>query len=153
MGCTVRSALAVLFAEQVVHRFDGAEGVDGDLDKEGDPVGHGPVPQAGEFLRLEGLGSLALLADEAGLGVDIQPQVEVAAVVVAGAADQVDRVEVGRCLEDFLLLWVVVVHLGRFDHLKTSTSHGIKDVEGAATGLAEVFHHAADAHGAVEERV
>lgn len=143
----------MLFAEQVVDGFDRVEGGDGDLDEEGDPVGHGSIPQAGEFLRLEGLGAFALLADETGHGVDELSQVEVSSAVVAGAAHQVDGVEVGRRLEDVLLLRVVVVDLCRFDYLKASTTHGINCVEGTASRFAEVFHHSADTHRAVEERV
>ena len=40
-------SFAVLLAEQVVDGFDGVEGGYRHLDKEGDPVGHSTVPQAG----------------------------------------------------------------------------------------------------------
>ena len=143
----------MLLAEEVVDGLDGVEGGDGDLDEEGNPVGHGAVPEAGQLLRLDGEGTLGLFADESCLRVDILAEVEIAAAVVLGAADEVDGVEVGRGLEDFLLLRVVVVDLCRLDYLKTSTSLGINGVEGAATGFAEVLHHAADSHGAVEEGV
>ena len=36
-------------AEEVVDGLDGVEGGDGDFDKDGGPVAHGAVPQAGEF--------------------------------------------------------------------------------------------------------
>ena len=84
-------------------------------------------------------------------GVDELAEVEITAAVVLGAADEVDGVEVGRGLEYFLLLRVVVVDLRRFDNLEASTVLGINGVEGTASGFAEVLHHAADAHGAVEE--
>ena len=143
----------MLFAEEVVDGLDRVEGGHGNLDKEGDPVGHGAVPEAGEFLRLDCEGAFGLLADEAGLRVDILTEVEIAAAVVLGAADEVDGVEMGRGLENIFLLRIVVVDLGGFDHLKASTSLGINSVEGATSRFSEVFHHATDAHGAVEKVV
>ena len=81
-----RSAFAVLFTEEVVDGLDGVEGGDGHLDEEGDPVGHGAVPESGELLRLEGERSFRLFTDESGLGVDVAPEVEIASAVVLGAA-------------------------------------------------------------------
>ena len=85
----VRNGLsfAVLFAQQVVDGFDRVESGQGHFDEDGVPIGHGSVPETGQFLRLEGDGPFGLLADEAGVGVDIFAQVEVAAVVVLGGAD------------------------------------------------------------------
>ena len=80
------STLQVFLAEEVVDGLDGIEGGDGDLDEEGDPVGHGAVPESGELLRLEGERSFRLFTDESGFGVDVVSEVEIASAVVLGAA-------------------------------------------------------------------
>ena len=107
----------MLFAEQVVDGFYGVEGGQGHFDEEGDPVGHGTVPKTGEFLRFEDGGTFAFLADETRGGVDIFAEVEIAAFVVLGGADEVDGVEVGCTGEDSGLLGVLLVDLGGFDNL------------------------------------
>ena len=107
----------MLFAEQVVDGFDGIEGGKRNLDEEGDPVGHGAVPQSGELLRFENGGAFALLADKASGGVDELTEVEVTAAVVLGGADKVDGVEVGGAGEDGFLLGVVAVDLGGLHNL------------------------------------
>lgn len=140
----------VFLAEQVVDGLHGVEGLDGYLGEDGDPVGHGTVPEAGQLLRLQGLCALAFLADEAGHGVDVFAQVEVAAVVVLGAADEVYGVEMCRRLEDGLLFGVVVVDLGRFDDLEAASAACVDGEERTAAGFAGVAHHAADADGTVE---
>ena len=112
-----RLSFAVLFAEQVVDGLDGVEGGQGHFDEDGVPVGHGSVPQAGKFLRLEGDGTFGLFADEASVGVDIFAEVEVTAVVVLGGADEVDGVEVGGVVEDGFLLRVFAVDLRGLDNL------------------------------------
>ena len=57
--------LLVLLAEQIVHRLHGVEGLDGHFDEDGDPVGHGAVPEAGQFQSLQLLAIFALIGDEA----------------------------------------------------------------------------------------
>ena len=66
----------MLLAEEVVDGLDGVEGGYGYLNEEGDPVGHGSVPETGELLRLECLGTFALLADETGHGVYILAHIQ-----------------------------------------------------------------------------
>ena len=143
----------MLFAQQVVDGFDGVEGGQGHFDKEGDPVGHGSVPEAGEFLRFEHGGSLAFLADESGGGVDVLAEVEVASFVVFGGADEVDGVEVCGAGKDGFLLGVAAVDLGGLHYLQAFDALCVACEEGAAAGFALVAHHAAYAYGAVEQVV
>ena len=78
-------------AQQVQHHLHGVEGFDRDLHEEGVPVGHGAVPQAREFERLELASLVALGADQAGLLVHVVQQVELGAVVAA--QDRVNAAE------------------------------------------------------------
>ena len=85
----------MLFAEQVVDSLYRIECGYRNLNKKGNPVSHCSIPKTGKFLRLEGLGTFGLFADESRHGVDKLSQVEVSATVVAGATDKVDRIEMG----------------------------------------------------------
>jgi hypothetical protein len=82
----VLSAFAGLFPEEVVDGLDWVKGGKGYFDEEGVPVCHGAVPETGKLLGLEGDGPFGLFANEAGVGVDIFAEVEIAAVVVLGGA-------------------------------------------------------------------
>ena len=86
--------------EEVEDDLDGVEGLQGDLNEEGVPVGHGAVPEAGELEGAQGAALVALGADEAGFLVDVAEQVELFALVVTQAADKVDGVEVSGPRED-----------------------------------------------------
>lgn len=143
----------MLFAEQVVDGFDRVEGCQRHFDKEGNPVGHSTVPEARELLRLEGGGTLALLADEARGGIDILAEVEIASAVVLGGAHEIDRVEVGGTGEDGFLLGVFAVNLGGLDNLEALHALRVAGEEGTAARLALVLDHAADADRTVEEVV
>ena len=97
--------------QQIVHCLHGVEGLNRYFDEDGDPVGHGAVPEAGQLKGLQLSAVLRFVGDEAGVRVDIVRQAEGLALVVPTAAHQVDGVEVGRALEDGLLLRVLVVDL------------------------------------------
>ena len=60
--------------QQVVDGFDGVEGVDGYLDKDGVPVAHGAVPQSRQLEGAQGATGLTLVGDEAS---NIQKQLSI----------------------------------------------------------------------------
>ena len=103
--------------QQVVHGLYGVECLDGHLDEDGDPVGHGAVPEAGQLQCLQFAAILRLIGDEACVGVHIVSQAEGLAFVVPAAANQINGIEMGRALEDRLLLCVFVVDLRGLDDL------------------------------------
>ena len=57
--------------QKVVHGLDGVESLDGHLDEDGDPVGHGAVPEARQLEGSQLMTVLRLVGDEARVGVDI----------------------------------------------------------------------------------
>ena len=145
------SAFKVFFSKEIVDGFDRVEGGERHLDENGGPVCHGSVPETGQLLRLEDGGTLAVLANESCSRVNILSQVEVAATVVLGGADEVDGVEVGGSCKDGFLGGVFGVDLGSFDNLEALDTLGVEGEEGTAAGFALVLDHAADTHRAVEE--
>ena len=97
--------------QKVIHRLHWVEGLDGHFDEDGDPVGHGAVPEARQLEGFQLATVLRLVGDEARVGIDIVGQTEGLALIVPTATHQVDRVEVRRTLEDGFLLRVLVVDL------------------------------------------
>lgn len=83
-------------SQQVIHSFYWVECKNRDFDEDGDPVGHGTVPEAGEFHGFQVFAVFRLQRDETGLRIDIIRQIERVALEILGGADQIDGVEVGR---------------------------------------------------------
>lgn len=97
--------------QQVIHRLHWVECQDRDLYEDGDPVGHGTVPEAGELHGFQVATVFRLQGDEAGLRVNIFWEIERASLEILGGADQIDRVEVRGGAEHRFLLLVFVVDL------------------------------------------
>ena len=96
----------MLFAIEVVDRFDRIEGGEGHLYEDGVPIAHSAVPETGQFKCLEFLAVLTLVGDESRGGVDVLGQVEAVALVVLEATDEVHGVEVRALLEHGFLFGV-----------------------------------------------
>ena len=79
----------MLLAQQIVNGLYGVEGRERNLHHQCVPVAHGTVPETGKFKCLECAAGLALEGDEACSGVNIFRQVELVALVVADAANEV----------------------------------------------------------------
>ena len=140
----------MLLAQEVVDSLNGVEHGERHLDKDGAPIAHSAIPQTGKFEGLERTAVFRLMGNEAGRLVDEVGQVERTALIVADGANQIHGVEVRSLLEHALLLGVVHVDLRTFENLQRDGAIGVVGQERAATGLADIAHHAADAHRAVE---
>ena len=57
--------------QQIVHRLHRVEGLDGHLHEDGDPIGHGTVPEARQLQGFQLAAVLRLVGDESRVGVDI----------------------------------------------------------------------------------
>ena len=81
--------------QQIIHRLHWVKCQNRDFDEDGDPIGHGTVPEARELHGFQVAAVFRLQGDEAGLRVNIFWEIERAALEILGGADQIDRVEVG----------------------------------------------------------
>ena len=81
--------------QQVIDSLHRVERQNRDFDEDGDPVGHGTVPEAGELHGFQVFAVFRLQRDEACLRVDVIRQIERVALEILGGADQIDGVEVG----------------------------------------------------------
>ena len=126
--------------KQIQYHFYRVECFDRDLYESGEPVGHCAVPQARKLEGLEFASLIALGADEAGLWVDVLQEVELLALVVAQAADEVNRVEMRRCGHHLR-----VGDLHALQNLQGGASVRGADYERTSARLAFVAYHAADA--------
>ena len=138
--------------EEVQHHFHGIEGLEGNFHEERVPVAHGAVPQAGELESLELAALEALGADEAGFRIHMLEEVELAALVVAQAADEVHGIEVRGMGHGLRRAGVLLVDLDTFEDLERGGAVLAGDDVRAAAGLALVADHAAHADRAVEFR-
>ena len=93
------SALQVFGTQQIVHGFYRIECGNGHFNKKGNPMCHGAIPKAGEFLWFHGLGSFGFLGDESGVWVYEFVEVKMTSPEVADGAYEIYRIEVGRALE------------------------------------------------------
>ena len=140
----------MLLTQQVVHCLDRVERGKRNLHKNGVPVAHGSVPKAGQFESLEFSPVLALRTDEASGAVDIVGQIERLPLVVFHGAYQVDGIKVSTLGEHAHVLLVCLVYLAALKYLEAYSAVLIIRKEGAAARFADILHHSAYAHGAVE---
>ena len=87
--------------QKVVHGLHRVEGLNGHFHKNGDPVGHGAVPQTGQLERFQLATVFRLAGDEAGVGIDVVGEVESFALVIPAAAHQIDGVKVGGTFDSW----------------------------------------------------
>ena len=109
--------LLMLPPQQIIHRLDRVEGLDGDFDEDGVPVAHRAVPEAGQFEGLQFAAVFALLGDEAGILIYVIGQVEFLAFVILQGAHEVDGVEMRPLFEHRFLCRVAEVDLRTFEYL------------------------------------
>ena len=140
----------MLLAQQIVHCLDRVERRKRNFHKNGVPVAHGSVPKAGQFESLEFSPVLALRTDEACGAVDIVGQVERLPLVVLHGTHQVDGIKVSTLGEHAHVLLVGLVNLAALKYLEAYSAVMIIRKEGAAARFADILHHSAYAHGAVE---
>ena len=81
--------------QQIIYRFHWVECQNRDFDEDGDPVGHGAVPEARKLHGFQVFAVFRLHRDEACLRIDVIRKVERVALEILGGAYQIDRVEVG----------------------------------------------------------
>ena len=140
----------MLLSKQIVDRLDRIKGRERHLHEDRVPIAHGTIPQTRKLKSLEVFSILALAADKACRLVYIIGQIESIALVVFYCTYQVYRIEMGSLGKHFLIGLVALVNLAAFKNLKTYRSILIVGKEGAAARLADILHHAAHAHGAIE---
>ena len=82
--------------QQIINSLHWVERQNRDFDEDGDPVGHGTVPEARKLHGFQVFAVFRLHRDEACFRIDIIGKVERIALEILGGADQIDRVEVSR---------------------------------------------------------
>lgn len=101
----------MLLTQQVVHCFYRIESGKWHFYKDGIPVAHRSVPQAGKFESFQVFAVLRFVGDEACCFIYILHQVELISFIIAHGAYEVYRIEVCAFLEHFFLLRIVHVDL------------------------------------------
>src|SRR5262249_38182732 len=128
----------MLRSEEVHDGLDGGERREWDLDEDGDPFGHGAVPEPGAF-QGEKLPALVTLArHHAGARIDEAREIERPAAGIEHAAHEIDRIEVGRFVDERLLRGAAGIDLAAFDDLPRQPAVAAAHPEGATAGLARV---------------
>ena len=140
----------MLVAQQVVDSLHGIERREGNLYEDCVPVAHGTVPQSRKLKGFQFLAVLRLARNKSCGRVYKVGQVEVVALVVLDGADEVYRVEVGSLDKHLLILLVGLVNLRRLQYLQAHGAILIICKERATARFADVLHHSAYSHGAVE---
>ena len=112
------AVLLMLLAQEVVDRLHGIERGDGHFDKEGVPVGHGSIPQSGQFKSFQFLTVFRFVGDKSRLLVDILRQVKFLALAILYGTYQVDGVEVCRLVEHGFGFGILQVDLRTFEYLR-----------------------------------
>ena len=108
---SVVNKLLMLLTQQVIHCLHRVKGRKRNFYKDGIPVAHRTIPQAGKFEGFQVFTVLRFVGDEAGGFIYIFHQVEFMSFIITHSAYEVYRIEVCAFLEHFFLLRIVHVDL------------------------------------------